>query len=159
MALILLSGPSGCGKTTYAAKLAKSLASEDKEVDVISSQVVRASLKIEKDAHDQSLVFSTMQDMVEKSLAGGLTVIVDTVNTSARNRLSFIEVATAYNAPITIYWSKPSLTVLYERNRNRPAADRVPESVIKNQWNKYHPPIESEAVREKGVSCRVVKFA
>lgn len=159
MALILLSGPSGCGKTTYAAKLVDSLTKEGKEVDVISSQVVRESLKIAKDAPDQSLVFSTMQDMVEKSLASGRTAIVDTVNTSARNRLTFIEVATLYNAPITIYWSKPSLSVLYERNRNRPAADRVPESVIKNQWNKYHPPIESEAVRVKGISCRVIKFA
>ncbi|MFJ1757368.1 AAA family ATPase [Kitasatospora sp. NPDC088134] len=125
--LLVAIGPGGSGKSTAAGRIG---------VPVISLDTLRQ--EIGGDAGDQSVTPAAVarQDaLLEEYLSAGTAVLLDSTNVEVHVRAALVERARRYGRPIVALRLLPDLDTCLSRNRLRPPNPRVPDDVLRWQYD------------------------
>ncbi|MFJ2203318.1 AAA family ATPase [Streptomyces violaceusniger] len=127
--LLVAIGPGAAGKSTWADAAATAVDA------VVSLDALRQ--EIGGDAGDQSATpaaVARQNALLERYLAAGVTVFVDSTNVEPRVRAGLVERARRYGRPVIALRFLPDLGTCMARNRLRPANRRVPDAALRWQY-------------------------
>lgn len=127
--VVLLVGPSGAGKTTWAEQVFGAGA-------VLSSDRLRAMVgEGENDLSASADAFALLDLAASKRIARRLTTVVDTLGTDADRRAALLDAARRHDLPC--YAVRFDVTPGLCRSRNVSRAKRVPDDVLRRQFEAY----------------------
>ena len=130
-------GIAGCGKSSYAKLL------ENSSTIIVSTDSIRNELYgSESEQGDYKEVLNTAYDRIKEAFKENKNVIFDATNTRVKYRENLLETLKDFNVNKEIYVINTSLEQALMNNNNRDR--KVPEYVIKNQFEKFNTPTYSE---------------
>ncbi|MGW0538363.1 AAA family ATPase [Streptomyces sp. NPDC003032] len=125
--LIVLLGPAGSGKsTTAAAWPPESVLELDTFRELVSDEVPAPEVT-EEAVH-------ALGTVVERRLARRLTTVVDADHTEAAVRSKLLTLAERYDIPTVALVMTTPLQLCLDRNALRPAHQRLPKDVVREQY-------------------------
>lgn len=154
--LIMFVGIPGCGKSTKAREY------KEKGYEILSSDEVRAEVLAEietgnftvpNNASLNSVVFDRIGSRAAAFLKDGRSVVLDATNLSRKRRILFKRAVYKIDCVKKCVLFVVSPAVLYQRNKNRNGAARVPDEVMYKMLCSFECPYYWEGWTEISVVC------
>jgi predicted kinase len=106
--------------------------------DHISKDLLRNNRKPER----------RQEQLLQESLAGGRSLVIDNTNATVETRASLIRAARAHGARVIGYYFPTEAAAALRRNRAREGRERVPDVAIFAVRKRLQPPIREEGFDE-----------
>lgn len=138
--LIIVRGISGSGKSTWA----RNYRDTNKDVVVVNRDSIRALLFGSEEAYgvNERLVTNVQDVVIDGALSHNYTVVVDNTNIVWDFVLNLQTIGLAHGVQAELFVLRTPLSVALGRNAGRER--KVPEHVIRNQWEKLQETIDWE---------------
>lgn len=143
--LTLLRGLPGSGKSTWARRHV------DGNTVIVSLDGLREMMAGGRRAWHETMspqmgrMLARQANMlIDNLLAEGVNVISDSQHVNPEYCMEELRIAQRYDARVETVTFDVPLSVLLERNRTRPDADRVPEAYLRSQYEAWHGVLERE---------------
>jgi predicted kinase len=139
--LFLMMGAPGSGKSTW---IHKHLEDGDK---YISRDEIRFSMLSEEDDYfdKEPTVFNKFIKLINEGLEDGFDVYADASHLNAASRAKVIR-RIKYDVEINVIYLNTSLKECYKRNEDRVGRSHVPNTIIKDMFNRIQLPTKEEGI-------------
>lgn len=142
--LYMMCGIPGSGKTT----LAKVMLEQRPGLEYVSRDAIRFSLVDEKEDYfsKEPEVFDTFVSEIATSLCRGRDVIADATHITAKSRNRVLKCLSGLEYNLAYIVVDSPLEMCIANNNKRQGRERVPEAVIRQMYDNFERPIESDNI-------------
>ena len=151
--LYILCGPAGCGKTTWAFNYMDE--HEDEDIRYVSRDEIRFLLLKEGEnyfSHEKE-AFHKFVTTLAQTLVDGFDVIADATHLNEFSRYKLTraidQYTKNYNIVYIVFYTK--MNVSMERNAQRTGRERVPDNIMRQMYENFQVPTQTEDFRAKGI--------